>query len=212
VIINYNMKKTIFILFFIAGLGVMAKAQQLTEPTLEIGYGGWTPPILSGQAKVRSEFFANYIIGSKIQVISTGSFHAALTAKIWKLTFGVEGSYEIIPITNNFSTYNGSTEEVGTVKVTNSYWTAMARVQWPYVTVFQNLRLYGGVAFGYYQVNSKLTENNSYLTPDHSSSDNGFAYQYTPIGGELGKKKVKLFFELGYGYLGLVSGGIRIKL
>ncbi|WP_133989864.1 hypothetical protein [Dinghuibacter silviterrae] len=204
------MKRTILILLFVGGLGCFAQAQ-LLNPGIEIGYGGFTPPILSGDAKTRAEFFSNSVRGSET-VTSTGAFHAAAFAKIWRVTVGVEGSYESIQIKNNFSYFSTSInqEVYGEEKTTHGYWTAMARVQWSYWS-FPGFKMYGGLAGGVYGVHSKLTYNSSNETPDNNTKGSGFSYQITPVGAEVGAK-VKFFLEAGYGYLGLVSGGVRFKL
>lgn len=207
-IINPNMKKTILILLFVGGLGSFAHAQ-LLNPGIEIGYGGFTPPVLSGDVKTRAEFFSNSVQGTET-VTSTGAFHAAVTAKVWRVTVGVEGSYESIMVKNQFSYVVGNAVYGGTQKTNHNYWTAMARVQWNYFS-FPGLKLYGGLAGGTYGVTSKLKENTSNETPDNSTKGSGFAYQATVIGASLGGK-IAVFLEGGYGYLGLVNGGVRFKL
>jgi hypothetical protein len=201
-----NMKKTILILLCVCGLGSFAKAQ-LTSPGIEIGYGGFTPPILNGDAKNRSQFFSNGIEGAE-QVTSYGAFHAAVTAKVWKVTVGIEGSYEDILVRNDFGT--PTTSSVSTIKVSNKYWTAMGRVQWTYGSI-SRIKLYSGVAAGIYGVTSTLTQNESSLTPDTKNTASGFAYQATALGACL-EGKVSVFLEGGYGFLGIVNGGVRFKL
>lgn len=207
-IIKPNMKKTILILLFVGGLCSFAKAQ-LLSPGIEIGYGGFTPPILSGDVKTRTEFFSNGVQGSET-VTSTGAFHAAATAKVWRLTVGVEGSYESISVRNDFSYVTNAGPQPATVKANSNYWTLMARAQWNYWS-FPGLKLYGGLAAGTYGVKSILKENTSNETPDHSTTGSGFAYQVTVVGASLGGK-IAVFLEGGYGYLGLVNGGVRFKL
>ena len=203
------MKKTILILLFVGGLCSFAKAQ-LLSPGIEIGYGGFTPPVLSGDAKSRQAFFSNGIQGQET-VTSTGAFHLALYAKVWKVTIGVEGAYEDVMVKNDFQYNNNAGIVAGVIKGSSNYWSAMARMQWNYVTFPGGLKLYGGIAAGFYNVNSTLKSNTSDLTPDHTTAGNGFAYQGTLVGASLGNKVV-LFVEGGYGFLGLVNGGIRFKL
>jgi hypothetical protein len=206
-IIKTNMKKAILILLFVGGLGSFANAQ-LLSPGLELGYGGFTPPVLSGDAKTRQAFFSDGIQGSQT-VTSTGAFHVALTAKVWRVTLGVEGSYEAVMVRNDFGVPGGLP---GEVKASSRYWTVMPRVQWNYATLAAGrLKLYGGLAAGVYGVTSVLKQNNSNSNPDHSESGSGFAYQVTGVGASLGGK-VTFFLEGGYGYLGSVNGGVRFKL
>jgi hypothetical protein len=208
-IIETNMKKAILILLLVGGLGRVAQAQ-LLNPGFEIGYGGFTTPILTGDAKSRAQFFSNSVQGNET-VTSTGAFHAAVFAKVWRVTIGVEGTYEAVMVKNSFSYYStgSNNEQFGTEKTTHGYWTAMARVQWNYWG-FPGFKLYGGIAGGPYGVHSKLTYNSSNETPDNSTKGSGWGYQLTPVGAEVGAK-VKVFLEAGYGYLGLVNGGVRFK-
>ncbi|HTJ11060.1 MAG TPA: hypothetical protein VL547_03515 [Dinghuibacter sp.] len=203
------MKKVILVVLFIAGLGSLAQAQ-LLNPGIEIGYGGFTPPMLSGDVKTRAEFFSNTVKGTET-VTSTGAFHAAVYAKVWKVTVGVEGSYESMMVKNQFTYSSGNQTIGGEQKTNHNYVTAMARVQWNYWS-FPGFKLYGGLAGGTYWVTSKLKENNSNETPDPKTSYESFAYQVTAIGASVGSNKVTVFLEGGYGFLGLVSGGVRFKL
>lgn len=207
-IINPNMKKAILIVLFIAGLGSLAQAQ-LLNTGIEVGYGGFTPPMLSGDVKTRAEFFSNQVKGTET-VTSTGAFHAAVYTKVWKLTVGVEGSYESMMVKNQFTYSSGNSTVGGEQKTNHNYWTAMARVQWNWWSA-PRFKLYGGLALGTYGVTSKLKENNSNETPDTKTSYEATAYQVTAVGISVGNK-ISVFLEGGYGYLGLVDGGVRFKL
>lgn len=201
------------ILLFVGGFSALAKAQLLlSSPAIDIGYGGFTPPILSGEVKNRTQFFTGGTQGD-YTVTSTGAFHAKVTASIWKIRVGVVGSYEVITVGSDYSySNNGSPINPAYVKTNNSYWTGMALVQWNYWSI-PRLHIYGGLAGGYYGVHSTLKENtNTSQTPDNSTSDHGFAYQVSAVGVDLGSKKLSVFLEGGWGYLGCVNGGIRFKL
>jgi hypothetical protein len=206
-----HMKKVILILLFVGGLTSMVSAQSLSPISgfaLDLGYGGFTPPILSGQAKGRSDFFTDGTQG-QYTVTSTGAFHAGLSAKVWKIRVGVVGTFEDVFVENAFT--NAPTNTHGYVKTSNQYWSAMAKVEWNWAS-FGGLHLYGNLAGGHYGVTSTLTDNTSGLTPDHSTTDGGFAYQVTPIGARIGGNRVSVFLEAGWGFLGMVNGGVRFKL
>jgi hypothetical protein len=208
-----NMKKVILILLFVGGLTSMVQAQSLSPVSnwaIDIGYGGFTPPILSGQAKGRSDFFTDGTQG-QYTVTSTGAFHAGISAKVWKIRVGIVGTYEDVFVKNAFTDVNPGGNIVGYVKTSNQYWSAMAKVEWNWVN-FGGLHLYGNLAGGHYGVTSTLTQNTSSLTPDHTTSDGGFAYQVTPIGARIGGNRVSVFLEAGWGFLGMVNGGVRFKL
>jgi hypothetical protein len=207
------MKKVILILLFVGGLTSLVQAQSLSPVSgfaIDLGYGGFTPPILSGAAKGRTQFFTDGTQGN-CTVTSTGAFHLGVSAKVWKIRVGVVGTYEVVSVGSSFSTATGNGIQPGYMKVSNGYWSGMVKAEWNWWGV-GGFHLYGNVAGGHYGVTSTLKENNSTLTPDHTTSDGGFAYQVSPIGARLGGNRVSVFLEAGWGYLGLVNGGVRFKL
>jgi hypothetical protein len=120
---------------------------------------------------------------------------------------GVEGSFESIAVTNSYF----FTAAPAFVKVQHNYFTGMARVQWNWWSLPEiGLHVYGNGAAGFYNVNSKLLEDENQTGEQvgNKNSGEGLAYQISPIGVSFGKK-ISVYMELGYGYLGIVNGGVR---
>jgi hypothetical protein len=203
------MKKVILSVLFVGGLSAMVQAQ-LLEPGISIGYGGFTPPILSGSVNTRIQYFTNGAQGNTTNT-STGAFHLALTAKVWKIRVGVVGSYEVITTTSNYSYEAGNYPVPAETKANSRYWTGMAVMQWNYWH-FLGFHLYGGLAAGVYGVTTVLKSNTSNQSPSGQTTGSGFAYQITPVGLSLGPNKFSVFAEAGYGYLGIIDAGVRFKL
>ena len=86
----------------------------------------------------------------------------------------------------------------------------MGRLKWNYFGAL-TIHLYGGIAGGITNVTTTVTgaSGDNTAQPGDESKATKIAYQLTPIGISVGKG-FGVFAEVGYGYLGIVNGGIRI--
>jgi hypothetical protein len=203
------MKKAILILLFVGSLGAAAQAQ-LLNPGINVGYGGFTSPVVDGDAKSRTQqYFSDGVQGSTTTT-SSGAFHVGVNVKVWRFMVGVIGSFEQANVTNSYSYVTSP----AFVKVQHEYFTVMGRVQWNWWSMPEvGLHVYGTGAIGVYTVHSKLTQDENQLNEQvgNSSNGEGLAYQVSPLGISFGKK-ISVYMELGYGYLGVVNGGVRFGL
>jgi len=203
------MKKAILILLFVGGMSAFAQAQ-LLNPGISIGYGGFTSPVVDGDAKSRTQQYFSEGVQGNTTTTSSGAFHAGVNVKVWRLMVGVVGSFEQINVTNSYYAIGAP----AFVKVQHDYFTFMGRVQWNWWSLPEvGFHVYGTGSAGFYNVNSKLTQDENQLNESvgNKSSGEGFAYQVSPIGVSYGKK-IAVYGELGYGYLGIVSAGVRFSL
>ena len=203
------MKKTILILLFVGGLTKISQAQ-LLNPGISIGYGGFTSPVVDGDAKNRTQQYFSEGVQGNTTTTSTGAFHAGLNVKVWRLMVGVVGSFEQVYVTNSYY----ATGAPAFVKVQHQYWSFMGRVQWNWWSMPEvGFHVYGGGALGFYNVNSKLTQDENQLNEQvgNKSSGQGLAYQVSPLGVSFGKK-IAVYAELGYGFQGIINGGVRFSL
>ncbi|MBN2614133.1 MAG: hypothetical protein JXR71_00435 [Bacteroidales bacterium] len=95
--------------------------------------------------------------------------------------------------------------KIGTQK--NTYYTVAAEANYQYVSggFFQ---MYSGFGIGFTQASASLmrTDNN----PDTNDKHNHINFQFTLAGFRVGKT-IGLFGELGFGYKGIVNGGVSVR-
>lgn len=203
------MKKAILILLFVGSMSKFAQAQ-LLNPGINIGYGGFTSPVVDGDAKNRTQQYFSSGVQGNTTTVSSGAFHAGVNVKVWRFMVGVVGSFEQINVTNSYF-YSAAP---AFVKVQHNYFTFMGRVQWNWWSLPEaGFHVYGTGSAGFYNVNDRLTqdENQSNEQVGNTTSGKGLAYQVSPIGVSFGKK-ISVYMELGYGFLGIVNGGVRFGL
>lgn len=79
--------------------------------------------------------------------------------------------------------------------------------QWAIRPLFE---LYSSLSIGgYYKIKDPSISNDKPSTEDIQNKF-GMAYQFTPIGFRIGKK-LGAFFELGFGYKGMLAGGLSYR-
>lgn len=87
----------------------------------------------------------------------------------------------------------------------NTYHTAMAGSQYAYLKS-ENFEVYLGIYTGI-----SLRENTVIGKSDEEFKKQYFAYQISPVGFRFGRG-LGFTFELGFGFKGIVSGGVSIRL
>lgn len=95
--------------------------------------------------------------------------------------------------------------KIGTEK--NTYYTLAAEANYQYIcgSMFQ---MYSGFGIGFTQASATLlrTDNN----PDTNDKNNHINFQFTLAGIRVGKT-IGAFGELGFGYKGIVNGGVSFR-
>jgi hypothetical protein len=199
------MKK--LIMLFISMLAVLTVRGQIIRPELELGYGKWTANDIGNSAeKYTADLLGSGVNTNNMHNSSSGSFQAGVYLKLLKISVGVTGAYERINVTDS---YSGNASVSGMVATQNDYWTIMGRLKWNYFGVV-GVHFYGGVAGGTTTINTLVTETAGNGLKNNRSSTTRVAYQITPLGVSIGHG-FSVFAEVGYGYLGIVNGGISFK-
>lgn len=202
------MKRTILLLVLCVSTGLVTEAQ-ISSPAISVGWGDFTNAVVNRQCLQSAYYFSNGVMSNYVSTTSTGAWHAELSVKIWRLTVGAVGAWEHVNVTQQYA--EGGAPAY--VQVGNNYFTGMLSVQWNYWSLgLPYVHLYGRLAGGYYQENSKLIQGQNVNDPNGSTYMTGnFAYQVSPIGVFVGTK-YGVYAEVGYGYLGIAAVGLRVGL
>lgn len=193
------MKKQLLILLFVAlSLNAVSQNSESPKVTFTAGYGLVTvPQIIEGV----SDILTTGITGGQVYFDDakfSGAIILGMKFKVNdKLTLGVDGIYEKFT-KKAYSTSNNN--HIGTSK--GSYVTVLPRADyyWLNGSLF---RLYSGVGLGVSFAQQKF-ENDK-------DSKTILAFNATPIGTEIGTKFC-VFGEASFGYNGLLSMGLRLRL
>lgn len=189
------MKKGLIVVVVVVAAQV--SQAQLLNLGIEGGYGKWTAPVENSKLKNSLPFIGD---GSKSD--SKGAYNVGVYFTLLKFTISGLAAFETV---NQKS--GGNSDYVQTK---NKYTTLMARLQWNYFGLVL-VHFYGGVGAGVAHVKSTVEEASDATKVGNASSASKFAYQITPLGVRVGRK-LCVYLEGGYGYLGALNGGIRLGL
>lgn len=193
------MKQPLMLLLFVVfSLNVFSQNSESPKVTFTAGYGLVTvPQIIEGV----SDILATGLTGGQVYY-DDAKFSGAIILGVKfkaneKLTIGVDGIYEKF----TKKTYSASNDAyLGSSK--GSYFTIMPRADyyWLNGSLF---RLYSGVGLGVSFAKQKFERDKDNKTI--------LAFNATPIGTEIGTKFC-VFGEASFGYNGLLSMGLRLRL
>lgn len=193
------MKKLLLLLllFLCVSQRVAFAQEQDKEPRHEIfaGYG-----VLSLQ--VMGNYFGNFFIGS---FFGTGQDMSSagpvmLGYNYWageKISIGVTGSY---------TTFSARFNESGELDFRNRYYTIVPRVDYHWAKR-ENVNVYSGLGLGASLLHTHYGKGRT----NPKDLGVGAAIQVNCVGIRVGRK-VGGFFEMGFGFNGLVNAGINARL
>lgn len=193
------MKKAFSILagmLLMCSTGVSAQDYEQPKHEISVGYGA------IGATDIISIFgdgIVGTISGNIDELNTTGEISAQYLYNLNK-TWG-------IGVGATFSETDGKNKEK-TYKQKSDYLIVMptVRANWFRGNYFG---MYSRVAAGVYAAfNSAKTTDGK--VPSDSSNEVGFAFQLSPIGLEIGSRKVCGYIEGGFGYQGMIMAGLRL--
>jgi hypothetical protein len=171
-----------------------AFAQPLTRSTVKVGYGVLTfnhtlndvlePPVNAGIQQKQNH--ALYV---------TARFEGKKQKAYWGFTMGYDVSRYVYDKTGERNNLNIS-----------RIYTFALEIGWNYTSYSPKIKLYGGLGIGRSQVRESVIR----YDENRIIKAALWNFQLTPFGLAYGTK-AGIFFEMGYGYKGIITGGGFIR-
>lgn len=194
VLINDSLMKRIFFLavaLFVAAIGANAQDNETPKDEIALSWSyGTFPHIIEGI----SDVFVDLSSGGSVSTNSIGAIGVGYMHNFNDVVgLGAVASYEYI--------YSKNSET--STKHGENYLTVMPtlKASWHRRSGYS---LYSRVALG--------AALEMYDANGESKSETQFAFQLTPIALQVGKGKIHGFFELGFGYQGILTAGVSFGL
>ncbi len=191
------------------GKRVYLNPQQNSKVSISMGYG-FAPASSFNNIANKSLHYYSASTGTDFDgdISSTlGSIHLGVG---WNITPWLELDFTFLFSRNwgtqeEYATIMGQRVDIASAPLRDNWWTLMTsvRVDW-----MKNnwLSLYSRVGAGISLANRTRWINNDLY------SSSAFAWQVSPVGVEMGGKRVCWFLEAGYGFSGIATTGVKFKI